>query len=269
MKVHRTSIYKGNKVVRMDKYKFYKRKDDEDVFEEIKPFIESRSSYGYKRITALVNKERATKGQGPYNYKRIYRIMKMKGLILPRFTSGNRVKKEKSGKVMTLKSNTRWCSDCFEIKCFNREKVYVSFAMDTCDREIISFVAKKTPILGEDIEGLMIASVENRFKALKTPHRIQWLTDRGMIYRATGTQLMANKLGLINCYTRAYSPESNGMAEAFVKRFKEDYVYTNDVENATKTIELIKEWIEDYNENAPHSALGMKSPREFMRKTQV
>ena len=61
---------------------------------------------------------------------------------------------------MTLQSNVRWCSDCFEIICFNGEKVYVSFVLDCCDREAISYVVKDRPLLSEDIQSLMILAVE-------------------------------------------------------------------------------------------------------------
>ncbi len=30
-------------------------------------------------------------------------------------------------------------------------------------------------------------------------------------------------------------------------------------------IEQLAGWFDDYNENAPHKGLGMKSPREFRR----
>jgi putative transposase len=62
--------------------------------------------------------------------------MKAAGLILPK--SGVRTEKVHEGKIITLQSNTRWCSDSFEFRCFNREKVFVAFIEDTCDREAIA-----------------------------------------------------------------------------------------------------------------------------------
>jgi transposase InsO family protein len=38
----------------------------------------------------------------------------------------------------------------------------------------------------------------------------------------------AAELGLESRFTPVRSPESNGMAEAFVKTFKRDYIYVND-----------------------------------------
>lgn len=53
------------------------------------------------------------------------------------------------------------------------------------------------------------------------------------------------------------------MAEAFVKTFKRDYVYLNDVADAETVMRCLPIWIEDYNCNHPHSGLKMKSRREF------
>src|SRR5438552_8273819 len=55
---------------------------------------------------------------------------------------------------------------------------------------------------------------------LKAPHAIQWLSDNGPQYTATATVLYAHELGLVPITTPAYSPQSNGLAEAFVKTFK-------------------------------------------------
>lgn len=167
---------------------------------------------------------------------------------------------------MTLHSNVRWCSDCFEIKCFNGEKVFIIFSLDTCDREAIRFIAKKDPVQSSDVQSLMIESIEKRFNRSTAPRQIQFLSDRGSIYRARETRSVAAMLNLQACFTMAYSPESNGMAEAFVKTMKRDYVYTSDCVDAETVIRMLPEWFKDYNEAAPHSALGMLSPMEYIQK---
>lgn len=242
--------------------KHYRKQDDEHVVAEIKPILDSRPTYGYKRITAMVNRLRSSKGLHRYNKKRIYRVMKLNGLLLPQ--SGKIKTHRPTGKVMTLHSNTRWCSDCFEIKCFNGEKVYVSFALDSHDREILSYIAKSSPLHSEDIQLLMLKSVENRFGNNNAPRLIEFLSDRGAIYRASNVQSFGRSLNLKSCFTAAYSPESNGMSESFVKTIKRDYVYMNDCSTAKKTIKMLSNWIKDYNEIAPHSALAMRSPKEFL-----
>lgn len=247
--------------------KFYNMKYDQEILNQIKGIIKVRPTYGYKRVTAMVNKVRIANSIGKINKKRVYRIMKMNGLILPK-TEIIRTHIP-TGKIVTLHPNTRWCSDCFEIKCFNGEKVYVAFSLDTCDREVISFVAKSNPILADDIQSLMLDSIEKRFNKTKADRQIEWPTDRGAIYRAYNVQALGRQLNLKCCYTASYSPESNGMAEALVGTIKRDYVYVNDCYSAEEVLKMIPRWIKDYNEEAPHSALGMMSPKEYKQKLTI
>ena len=56
------------------------------------------------------------------------------------------------------------------------------------------------------------------------------------------------------------------MSEAFVATIKRDYVFTLlDCKDAQTIMKLVKKWIRDYNNVAPHSGLGMKSPVEYRK----
>jgi transposase InsO family protein len=145
----------------------------------------------------------------------------------------------------------------------------VAFSLDCCDREVMSYVATSAAITGEMIRDLMAESVEQRFgtDALRAAHTVEWLSDNGPPYTATETRDFGEKLGLLVCTTPAYSPESNGMAESFVKTFKRDYVYVNDLPDAATVMRHLAGWFEDYNEVHPHKGLRMQSPREYRKAT--
>jgi transposase InsO family protein len=70
------------------------------------------------------------------------------------------------------------------------------------------------------------------------------------------------------CFTPVRSPQSNGIAEAFVKTFKRDYARLSARPDATAVLADLDRWFEDYNEMHPHRALGMRSPRQFIRAHQ-
>jgi putative transposase len=49
---------------------------------------------------------------------------------------------------------------------------------------------------------------------------VQWLSDNGSAYTAEQTRLFARQIGLQPVTTPVRSPQSNGMAESFVKTIK-------------------------------------------------
>jgi putative transposase len=90
------------------------------------------------------------------------------------------------------------------------------------------------------------------------------MTRFSTAFAAHKTIEIAGALNLFPCFTPVESPESNGMAEAFVKTFKRDYVRVNPIPDAAAALTLIDSWMEDYNTVHPHSRLGYRSPREYI-----
>lgn len=241
-----------------------KKEEDAALLADIKKITNERASYGYRRVTTLLNRRLTAESKARVNHKRVYRIMKQNSLLLPAY--GKKTTRLHDGKVITLRSNTRWCSDSFSVQCANGDRVFVAFAMDTCDREVLGYIASTVGIDGAAIRDLMLESVEYRFgKLQKLSTKIQWLSDNGPCYVARETVAFARELGFEVCTTPAYSPESNGMAEAFVKSFKRDYIAFYDLQDASSLMANLHSWFEDYNNNAPHKGLKMMAPREFRR----
>jgi len=239
------------------------RPGDIELAAAIRRLVDARPTYGYRRIAALLKRERRSDGLAPVNTKRVYRLMQKHGLLLERHT-GRRRPREHDGQVATIRSNCRWCSDALEFTCWNGEVVRVAFALDCHDREVISWVATTAGISGEMIRDMMVRCVEQRFGGIRAPHPVQWLSDNGSIFAAHRTIEIALAVNLVPCFTPVESPESNGMAEAFVKTLKRDYVRVSLIPNAAAALALVDNWMEDYNTAHPHSRLGYRSPREYI-----
>ena len=262
LEVARSNLIERRKAVRPRRGS-QNRAGDVELIADIRRLVDQRPSYGYRRIAALLKRDRRSAGQEPVNAKRVYRLMKKLGLLLQRHT-GRRRPRTHDGKVITLRSNIRWCSDALEFTCWNGETVRVAFALDCHDREIIGWLASTSGISGEMVRDMMVQCVERRFGSERAPHRVQWLTDNGSIFAAQKTIDIAVALNLEPCFTPVESPESNGMAEAFVKTFKRDYVRLAIIRDAHTALAMIEGWFEDYNTAHPHSRLGYRSPREYI-----
>ncbi len=272
----------------------YHKAQDAVVVPLIAALVAARSTYGYRRIAALLNRKLRAENAEPINHKRVYRIMRAQNLLLARRYT-ERPDRTHNGKVVTLRSNLRspmgsnqWrlparCSDGFEFTCWNGDVIRSAFIIDARDREIIAWCAvANAGISGSDVRDMMLAAVDARFGGHRAPHSVEMLSELPMIaplvratigdgspYIARDTRIFTRQLGLKPCYTPVKSPQSNGISGAFVHTLKRDYVNVTPLPDAATVLGLIGGWFEDYNENHPHSGLKMRSPREFISAQTV
>jgi putative transposase len=200
----------------------YRKPADAVLLPTIRQIVDARPSYGYRRVTALVNRVLRSRGEPAVNAKRVLRILQANELTLAPHTA-RRPGRTHDGVVVALRSNVRWCSDHLELHCRDGAVVPVLFAIDACDREIMAWSATTAGVSGEMVSDLMITCVERRFGTTRTPHSVEWLSDNGSAYTARQTSETAAALGLRLLFTPVRSPQSNGIAEAFVKTLKRDY----------------------------------------------
>ncbi len=84
----------------------YHKAQDAVVLPLISALVAARPTYGYRRITALLNRWLRVEGAAPVNHKRVYRIMQAHDLLLARRYT-ERPEQTHKGKVITMRSNIR------------------------------------------------------------------------------------------------------------------------------------------------------------------
>ncbi|TFM42580.1 IS3 family transposase [Escherichia coli] len=240
--------------------------DDTDVLRRIHHVIGELPTYGYRRVWALLRRQTELDGMPAINAKRVYRTMRQNALLLERKPAVPPSKRAHTGRVAVKESNQRWCSDGFEFRCDNGEKLRVTFALDCCDREALHWAVTTGGFDSETVQDVMLGVVERRFGSELPASPVEWLTDNGSCYRANETRQFARMLGLEPKNTAVRSPESNGIAESFVKTIKRDYISIMPKPDGLTAAKNLAEAFEHYNEWHPHSALGYRSPREYLRQ---
>ena len=217
-----------------------------------------KATYGTPRVKAILKRD--------YNINiskyMVHRFMKEEGLLITR----NRTRgssRPHTGKIAVNQPNTRWASDITSIKCWNGQKLRFTYVLDCCDRSIISWKAG-FHMQACDIEIMLQEALFNRFDDnLPEKGKLQFLHDNGPEYIEKKLRKRINQWQIEDCNTPTYSPQSNGMCEAFNGTFKRDYVYENCLDNPVIVHDQIQNWVDEYNNYAPHSALNMKTPNEF------
>ncbi|PNP05770.1 IS3-like element IS2 family transposase [Shigella flexneri] len=240
--------------------------DDTDVLLRIHHVIGELPTYGYRRVWALLRRQAELDGMPAINAKRVYRIMRQNALLLERKPAVPPSKRAHTGRVAVKESNQRWCSDGFEFCCDNGERLRVTFALDCCDREALHWAVTTGGFNSETVLDVMLGAVERRFGNDLPSSPVEWLTDNGSCYRANETRQFARMLGLEPKNTAVRSPESNGIAESFVKTIKRDYISIMPKPDGLTAAKNLAEAFEHYNEWHPHSALGYRSLREYLRQ---
>ena len=233
-----------------------------DVVEAIRKIIGNRPvSYGYRRIYGKL-KESGIQ----CNCKTVYRYLQLH-LWLSTHRQQRVVQKHREGTVAVTEPNTRWASDITVIKAWNGDRGRFAIIIDCADRQILGYRWSRT-ITGDDMQTLVKVSLRRRFSRETVPNnkKIEFLSDNGPEYRKISFRRFLRHVGFEVCNTPLRSPESNGIAEAFFKSFKRDYVYQHLCETFDEVGAKIPAWVEDYNTQAPHSALGLLSPAKFYEK---
>lgn len=218
----------------------------------------NKATYGVPRVKAILKRD--------YNHNlskyMVHRFMKEEGLLITRNRSRGSSRPH-TGKISVDTPNTRWASDITSIKCWNGQKIRFTYILDCCDRSIIAWKAG-FHMQACDIELMLQEAMFKRFEEqLPNKNTLQFLHDNGPEYIEKNLKRNIKQWQIEDCNTPSYSPQSNGMCEAFNGTFKRDYVYESCLDNPEIVHQQLQLWIDEYNNYAPHSALGMKTPNHF------
>lgn len=217
----------------------------------------SPATYGYRRIHALLLRDGLRA-----NPKTVWRILRRRDWLSSTRSHAKRMRRHE-GRVSVLEPNRRWASDITGIKAWNGEKGRLAVLIDCADRMVLTWRFGRR-MLSEELQEMVRETVFQRFGNETWKARsLEFLSDNGPEYACRKLRTVLQGFGMAVCRTPRRSPESNGLAEAFFGSFKRDYVNQQELPSLEEIARQIPEWIKDYNEAAPHSALGMKPPAEF------
>jgi putative transposase len=102
--------------------------DDADLKDAIACVVKDRATYGFIKVLPRLKIDRRQ-----INHKRVYRGIRDEGWLLFRQGQKPLDTRKLEGTVEVIASDTRWCSDGFELSFDKGERVKVAFALDFCD----------------------------------------------------------------------------------------------------------------------------------------
>jgi transposase InsO family protein len=93
------------------------------------------------------------------------------------------------------------------------------------------------------------------------------MTDNGPGYKS---QLHADtiaELEIKHLRTRPYRPRTNGKAERFIQTMLREWAYAATYQSSLHRSNVLPTWLDYYNNQRPHSALGHKTPTSRIERT--
>jgi transposase InsO family protein len=93
------------------------------------------------------------------------------------------------------------------------------------------------------------------------------MTDNALNYRrSTLFKNALNDLGISHKRTRFRRPQTNGKAERFNRTLLEEFAYKTLFTSNEQRLDALVPWLDTYNSNRPHTAIGGLSPLQRLRQ---
>lgn len=106
---------------------------------------------------------------------------------------------------------------------------------------------------------------------------VRWFKRRGVRARRVltdnGSPFVSNRwvaLCKAHCMrpmrTKPYTPRTNGKAERFIQTIQREWAYGKAYKTSAGRRRALPAWLRYYNEHRPHRALGMRSPKDRLKR---
>lgn len=237
-------------VLKINKKTYYKHRYslDKDYFDYLlikNVFIESKCTYGYRRIDFVLRNKYGV----IMNHKKILRIMNKYGLK-PRYIKAQKEYKhiEENVRPYLLNRNfkadyrnQKWCTDITNIK-FQNHTLYLSSIIDLYDSRIVAYnISNKNNIK------LVIDTIN---KAILTNPNVNGLiinSDQGWQYTSNEYKEVLTSHGITISMSNKGLPLDNSPIECWHSLLKKETLYNSRVSSINELQKLIEDWIEFYN----------------------
>ncbi|MEO1200838.1 MAG: IS3 family transposase [Pseudomonadota bacterium] len=228
-----------------------RRPDDGALRSRLRELANERRRFGYRRLFVLLRREGERSG-----LNRIYRLYREEGLTVRKRRARRKAVGSRTPILVEAKPNARWSLDFVHDQFSCGRRFRILNIVDDVTRECLGAIPDLS-ISGRRVARELTRIVERRGKP-------------GVIVSDHGTELTSNAI-LAWCaerdinwhYIAPGKPMQNGFVESFNGRMRDELLNETLFHGLDHARAAIAEWVEDFNTERPHSALGYQTPAAY------
>jgi putative transposase len=236
---------------RTQRYAAIQRIDEEALAEAVIALASEYGRYGYRRITALLQRDGWQVGKD-----RVQRIWRREGLKVPQKQRPRRRLWLNDGSCIRLRperANHVWSYDFVSAMTHDGRTLRMLTLIDEYTRESLAIRVARRLGRYEVIEALADVML---FRGI--PEHIR--SDNGPEFVAKELRQWLEKVGTGTLYIEPGSPWENGYCESFNGKLRDECLNGEIFYSLKEAQVVIEKWRVEYNTKRPHSALGYRPP---------
>ena len=216
--------------------------------------------WGYRRVWAYLRYAEKLE----INKKRVYRMMRENSLLVKKNQKLKAKREAKTRKPRPEKPNNWWGVDMTKVLT-DQGWAYVVIVNDWFTKKILgSFVGERSRAT-EWLEAINEAVCRQYREGIKEEPGLELnlMSDNGSQPTSQKFMREVSQLGIKPAFTSYNNPKGNADTERLIRTLKEELLWLREWATVKEVAEAIGEYVEYFNENYLHSALGYKTPNSF------
>ena len=235
-----------------------RRADQEALRLRLRELAQARPRYGYRRVHVLLCRD-----GWHVNMKRVRRLYRLEGLQLRyRLRRRKHASQHRGIPPAASAAHERWSMDFVHDVLADGRAFRVLTVVDQWSRW--------SPILevAQSMSGAAVAEALDR--AIQRHGKPRSITvDNGTEFTCRVLDEWAPRRGVLLDFIHPGRPVENGFVESFNGKLRDECLNVHQFLSLTDARSKIEAWRVDYNLHRPHSALGNRTPAEYLERSSA
>ncbi len=213
-------------------------------------------TFGYRRIWALLRREGVI-----VNKKTVWRIMHDMGLSRPKIWH-KPARPKRVEKMKPAGPNCGWQIDMTSFALSDFTPLYLVMVTDCYTRRIVGWTLDRRSRADEWICAVRMSLESEGLTTKEACKRLVLRSDNGSQPCSKKFVEYLGKMGVRGQYTGYNAPDDNAYIERVIRTVKEEEIWANVYDTLSEARAAIEAYVNYYNRERIHSALGYRTPNE-------